>query len=277
MVHFTSFIHHDNGRKIFFQTWHPEGKSKATVLISHGYAEHSGRYEYAARYLTEKDYAVYAIDHYGHGQSDGIRADVPYFEIFTTDLYKLFTIAKKKEQNDIFLLGHSLGGAISAHLAIKYPDSLKGLIFSGAAIRVTADVSPFVKAVSSLIAALFPALPVVEFDVKGLSRDPEVVKNYLEDPLNYTGKVRARMGREMLRAETLTSSEALTKIKTPALILHGGDDRVVNPLCSTTLYNTISSTDKELVILQGLYHEILNSTEKDKIYKRITDWMDIHL
>lgn len=105
---------------------------------------------------------------------------------------------------------------------------------------------------------------MVEYDVKGLSRDPEVVKNYLEDPLNYTGKVRARMGREMLRAETLTSSEALTKIKTPALILHGGDDRVVDPLCSTTLYNAISSTDKELVILRGFTMKFLIQQKKIK-------------
>ena len=276
MTHLTSFIHHDNGRKVFFQTWHPDTKPKATVLIVHGYAEHSGRYEHVARYLTERGYAVYAPDHYGHGKSDGIRSDVPYFELFSTDLYKLYTIARNKEKNDIFLLGHSMGGAIGAHFAILYPDALKGLILSAPGIRVTADVSPFLKTISKGIAALFPALPVVAFDIEGISRNPEVIKKYREDPLNYTGKVRARMGRELMRVEKLTDEESLSKITVPTLLLHGGDDRVVNQECSRIIYNSISSTDKEIVILPGLYHEILNSSEKEAVMKRIADWLDSH-
>jgi len=133
------------------------------------------------------------------------------------------------------------------------------------------------KGLSRFIAALFPALPVVAFDVDGLSRNREVVKNYLNDPLNYTGKVRARMGRELLRVEKLTNEKALAGIKTPALILHGGDDRVVDPKCSRILYENISSEDKELVIFPGLYHEILNSDQKDEILKKIADWMDKRL
>ncbi len=276
MIHFTSFIHHDNGRKVFFQTWHPEGTPRATVLLAHGYAEHSGRYDHVAEFLTEKGYAVYAPDHYGHGHSDGIRGDVPYFEMFTTDLYKLYTIARNKEKNDIFLFGHSMGGAIGAHFAILYPDSLKGLILSGAGIRVTADVSPLLKTISSVIAAILPALPVVAFDLEGISRNQEVIQKYRDDPLTYTGKVRARMGRELLRVEKLTSTEALSKITVPVLLLHGEEDRVVNPECSKIIYNSVSSTDKELAVFPGLFHEILNSADKSIVLQRITTWLDSH-
>ncbi len=277
MIHLTSFIHHDNGRKVFFQTWHPEGTPKATVLLVHGYAEHSGRYEHVAQFLTDREYAVYALDHYGHGRSDGIRSDVPYFELFTTDLHKLYTIARNKEENDIFLLGHSMGGAIGAHFAIMYPDILKGLILSAPGIRVTAKVSPFLKTVSKIIAALFPAIPVVAFDREGISRNPEVIRDYEKDPLNYTGKVRARMGRELMRVEKLTSEESLSKITVPVLLLHGGDDRVVNEECSHIIYNSISSSDKEIVIFPGLYHEILNSSQKEAVMKRIGEWLDTHI
>ncbi len=276
MVHFTSFMHHDNGRKVFFQTWNPDTRSKATVLLVHGYAEHSGRYAHVAQYLTERGYAVYAPDHYGHGHSDGIRSDVPYFELFTTDLYKLYTIARNKEKNDIFLLGHSMGGAIGALFASLYPDALQGMILSAPGIRVTAHVSPVLKAVSKILAALFPALPLVAFDIEGISRDPAVIKAYMEDPLNYTGKVRARMGRELMRVENLTDKESLSKITVPALLLHGGSDRVVDQKCSRIIYDSISSSDKEITIFPGLYHEILNSTEKDTVMKRIADWLDSH-
>ena len=277
MNHFSSFINHDNGRKVFFQTWHPEGKPKATVLIVHGYAEHSGRYEYTAKFLTEQGFAVYAQDHYGHGKSDGIRADVPRFELFTADLYKLYTIAKNKEKNNIFLLGHSMGGAIGTHFAITYPDTLKGLILSGPGIRVTADVPPVLKTVSGIIAAVAPALPLVKFDFDGLSRDKKVIDAYLRDPLNYTGKARARMGRELLRVEKLTGEDALAKIDIPILLLHGGDDRVVDPECSRIIYDNVSSKDKEIMIFPGLYHEILNSGEKDSILKTISGWIEKRL
>lgn len=274
---FSSFINHDNGRKIFFQTWHPEEKPRATIIIAHGYAEHSGRYTYTAEYLVRQGFAVYAPDHYGHGKSDGTKADVPKFEVFTTDLYKLYTIAKNKEKNDIFLLGHSMGGAIGAHFAITHPDALKGIILSGPGIRVTTDVPPVMKALSKILAALFPALPVVKFDIEGISRNKDVIENYLNDPLTYTGKVRARMGRELLRVETLTSTERLSEISIPALILHGGDDRVVDPQCSRIIYDNISSEDKELIILPGLYHEILNSDKKDSILDTITEWINKRL
>ncbi len=277
MKRFSSFINHDNGRKIFFQTWHPEEKPKATIIIAHGYAEHSGRYTYTAEYLVRQGFAVYAPDHYGHGKSDGTKADVPKFEVFTTDLYKLYTIAKNKEKNDIFLLGHSMGGAIGAHFAITHPDALKGIILSGPGIRVTTDVPPVMKALSKILAALFPALPVVEFDIEGISRNKDVIENYLNDPLTYTGKVRARMGRELLRVENLTSAERLSEISIPALILHGGDDRVVDPSCSRIIYDNISSEDKELIILPGLYHEILNSDKKDSILDTITEWINKRL
>ncbi len=277
MKRFSSFINHDNGRKIFFQTWHPEEKPKATIIIAHGYAEHSGRYTYTAEYLVRQGFAVYAPDHYGHGKSDGTKADVPKFEVFTTDLYKLYTIAKNKEKNDIFLLGHSMGGAIGAHFAITHPDALKGIILSGPGIRVTTDVPPVMKALSKILAALFPALPVVEFDIEGISRNKDVIENYLNDPLTYTGKVRARMGRELLRVENLTSAERLSEISIPALILHGVDDRVVDPQCSRIIYDNISSEDKELIILPGLYHEILNSDKKDSILDTITEWINKRL
>ena len=277
MTNFSSFINHDNGRKVFFQTWHPEEKPKATVLIVHGYAEHSGRYRYTAEFLTKQGYAVYAQDHYGHGKSDGVRADVPRFELFTADLYKLYTIAKNKEKNDIFLLGHSMGGAIGVHFAITYPDALKGIILSGPGIRVTVDVPPVLKLISKIIAAAAPTLPLVKFDFDGLSRDKKVIEAYLNDPLNYTGKARARMGRELLRVEKLTGEDALAKIVTPILLLHGGDDRVVDPKCSRIIYDNVSSKDKEIIIFPELYHEILNSAEKDSILKTISGWIERRL
>ena len=264
-------------RKVFLRSWHPEDKSelKGVVLIAHGYAEHSGRYDYTAKYFTDKQYAVYAPDHYGNGKSDGVKADVPNFDLFVTDLqFVLKTIKKLENNKPVYLLGHSMGGAISTILASKEGDEIKGLILSGASIRIDGGVSDLVKSISKFIAVIVPYLPLVEFAVEGISKDPEVVETYKSDPYNYNGRVRARMGREMLRSEEIITKNLLSKITIPTLILHGEKDPLVNPECSRIINSNISSSDKEMRILENLYHEILNEPEKDEVLKIIGNWLD---
>ena len=273
----SSWLELKKGRKVFLRSWHPVNKMeiKGIVLIAHGYAEHSGRYDYTAKYFTDKQYAVYAPDHYGNGRSDGVKADVPDFNLFVTDLqFVLKTIKKLENNKPVYLLGHSMGGAISTILASKEGDEIKGLILSGASIRIDGGVSDLVKSISKFIAVIVPYLPLVEFAVEGLSRDPEVIETYKSDPYNYNGRVRARMGREMLRSEEIITEDLLSKITIPTLILHGEKDPLVNPECSRIINSNISSSDKEMRILENLYHEILNEPEKDEVLKIIGNWLD---
>ncbi|RKX85583.1 MAG: alpha/beta hydrolase [Spirochaetes bacterium] len=273
------YLERNKGRKLFLRTWKPDNtntKLKGIVLIAHGYAEHSDRYNYTAKYFTDNNYAVYAPDHYGHGRSEGVKADVPDFRIFVEDLFGVLSKIESTEKDiPIFLLGHSMGGAISTILASSAGNSLKGLILSGASIRIDGDVSNFVKSISKIIALIAPYLPLVDFAVEGISKDPEVVEAYKNDPYNYNGKVRARMGREMLRSEELITEQLLSKISIPTLILHGEKDPLVNTECSQIIYSNISSKDKEINILDNLYHEILNEPEKDEVLDLIGKWLDI--
>ncbi len=155
----TAFLKIKNGRNIFLRSWYPDDKSdlKGIILISHGYAEHSGRYNHTAEFFTNKQYAVYAPDHYGHGRSDGIKADVPNFNIFVSDLlFTLKEIKKIEADKPIYLFGHSMGGAIAIILASQAEDEIKGLILSGAAIRIDGGVSDTVKLISKFMAKLCP-------------------------------------------------------------------------------------------------------------------------
>ncbi|MDA3940580.1 MAG: lysophospholipase [Spirochaetia bacterium] len=272
------YLERNKGRKLFLRTWRPdntETKLKGVILIAHGYAEHSERYNYTADFFTNKNFAVYVPDHYGHGRSEGVKADVPDFRIFVEDLLSVLSKIQDLEKDiPIFLLGHSMGGAISTLLASGAGNNLKGLILSGAAIRIDGGVSNFVKSISKVIAFIFPLLPLVDFAIEGLSKDPEVIEAYKNDLFNYNGKVRARMGREMLRSEELITEELLSMISIPTLILHGKKDPLVNPECSQIIYSNISSSDKEIKILDNLYHEILNEPEKDEVLNIIGKWID---
>lgn len=281
MIIETSYLKRDKGRKLFLRTWKPDNTGtelKGVILIAHGYAEHSDRYSYTAEFFTKKSFAVYAPDHYGHGRSEGIKADVPDFRIFVEDLLSVLSKIQDTEKDiPVFLLGHSMGGAIATILASKEETNLKGLILSAASIRIDGGVSNFVKSISKVIAFLAPYLPLVNFAVEGISRDPEVIKAYKEDSYNYNGKVRARMGREMLRSEELITEQLLSKIVVPTLILHGEKDPLVNPECSQIIYSNISSKDKEMKLLDHLYHEILNEPEKDEVLNTIGNWLDTRI
>ncbi len=272
------YLERKKGRKLFLRIWKPENtetKLKGIILIAHGYAEHSERYDYTAEYFTNKNYAVYAPDHYGHGRSEGVKADVPDFRVFVEDLLTVLSKIQIREKNiPVFLLGHSMGGAISTILASGTGNNIKGLILSGASIRIDGGVSNFVKSISKIIAFITPYLPLVDFAVEGISKDPEVVEAYKNDLLNYNGKVRARMGREMLRSEELITEKLLSRISVPTLILHGNKDPLVNPECSQIIYSNISSKDKEIFVLENLYHEILNEPEKDEVLDIIGKWLD---
>ncbi len=259
---------------IFAQSWRPAGAPRAALLIAHGLAEHSGRYRHVAEYFARLDYAVYALDHRGHGQSGGVRADVVHFEDYLADLKVFQGIVQDREPGrQVFLIGHSMGGGIATLFAARYGADLAGLITSGASIKVTGDVPPLLICLSKVIAAIAPRLPVVPLDTEAVSRDPEVVARYRSDPLNYLGKVRARMGVQLLRAAGLIADE-LPNITLPALILHGTADRLTDPAGSQMIYDRIGSSDKTLRFYEGLYHEVFNEPEQEQVLADVAGWLE---
>lgn len=67
--------------------------------------------------------------------------------------------------------------------------------------------------------------------------------------------------------------DSVNTYKYPCLILHGGGDQIVTPDSSKYFFEHISSTDKQLKIYEGLYHEILNEPEKDTVIEDINFWI----
>lgn len=265
------------GCNIFCQSWRPAGEPRAVLLIAHGLAEHSGRYDHVARYFAGRGYAVYALDHRGHGHSEGVRADVVRFEDFITDLKTFLGLVTEREPGKgVFMIGHSMGGAIATLFAARHGSELDGLITSGAGVKVGGDTSPLLIGFSRLVAAVAPRLPVVVLEAAAVSRDPEVVARYRSDPLNYLGKVRARMGVQLLRGGELALEE-LSQIELPVLILHGTADRLADPEGSRMIYDGVRSTDKTLKFYDGLYHEIFNEPEQEQVLADVTAWLEARL
>jgi acylglycerol lipase len=246
---------------IYFQSWIPENKAKAVLLIAHGFAEHSGRYGNVVNYFVPGGYAVYALDHRGHGLSEGERAHVDDFKEYIKDLRTFFNIVRKENPQDkIFLIGHSMGSVIALLYSIEYQQELAGLVTSGGGLVKPGDPP------------LPPRKPGEALPTNMLSRDPAVIKAYENDPLVYHGPIPTgfAMGGTIGKLYDM-----VPKIKLPALIMagNGGADGAR----SRILYEQIGSKDKTLKLYEGLLHEIFNEPEHPQVLADLEKWLMVHI
>jgi acylglycerol lipase len=265
----TQFVKAFDGTTIFI-TKDGVPNPQAVVVIVHGLAEHSGRYDYVTQKLMENQFSVYRSDHRGHGKSGGVRGDNDDLDKYLKDTDLVVSLAVQDHPGkSVFMLGHSMGGLIAAAYGAVHGSKLKGQILSGAAVDFNPLFDQLKETYTEAIGSeLMPnALGAV------VCRDPEVVKAYEDDPL-------------VLKAITLRLlyttfiqgigwlHNSIPNYQIPCLILHGGNDLIVPNSASQWFYDHIGSQDKTLKIYPECYHEILNEREeKDQVIADIVHWI----
>jgi acylglycerol lipase len=248
---------------------------RAILLLQHGFGEYAERYVkwYSALIprLLDIGVSVYAFDLEGHGRSPGRRA--------LTDIERAVSdhlAARRKlaaQRLPIFLFGHSLGGIVTATSVLQQPD-VDGVILSSGALYVKSNA--FVRALSPAIARIAPALPLVALNPRGISRDTEVVRAFMADPLIYHGAMPAR-----LATSVLLTSEAnwprYSRWHAPTLAIHGTADTFTSPEGSRRLIAAIASQDATLHLVEGGYHELLNDTGREETLQVVLTWLEKRL
>jgi alpha-beta hydrolase superfamily lysophospholipase len=274
MLHTTHSLQTDDGLTLHTESWLPDATPKALLLLVHGYGEHLGRYRHVAAYFVGKGYAVFAIDHRGHGQSEGLRAYVERFDQFITDLHRYVVQIKGAHAGlPLFMLGHSMGALISLAYTAQHQVELKGLIVSGAPVNADANVSPLLITVGNVLTNVIPKMPFLSFgSMDILSRDPAVPAAFNADPLTWKQPMRIRLGTEINNTAARVRA-ALPSFRLPLLILHGADDKMVAPSGSQVGYEMAGSTDKTLKLYPGLRHEIMNEPEQGNVFADIEVWI----
>jgi len=262
---------------IYYQAWLPDGNVKAVLLVIHGVAEHTGRYMNIVNHFVPLGYAIYGLDHLGHGKSDGQRVYVDCFEDYTEPLETFFNMVKGWQPGKpIFILGHSMGGLIETYYLLDHQEDFAGAIISAPGIKVSDTISPMTITMGKLLSRITPKAGLLALDASAVSKDPAVVNAYVTDPLVYTGKLTARLAAEMLRAMTRVTAEA-GKISLPIIIVQGKADKLVDPAGSQMLYDKASSKDKTLKMYPGLYHEVFNEPEREQVLADVEKWLELHL
>jgi len=237
----------------------------------HGYAEHSGRYEAMALWFAEHGCAVHAYDQRGHGRSEGARCHVDRFEQYLDDLaVVLDAVRSEHPELPITLVGHSMGGLITlAFLASRKP-RVANSVTSGAALSI-GGVSPVRVALARAARRVLPRLAIGSgIDPEGLSRDPDVVRRYLADPL-IVRTMTTSLGAELLTAAPKTAALA-AEIEVPLLVLHGEDD----PICPVDGSRVFQAAvpGAALRTYPGLRHEIFNEPEREAVWQDVLRWLE---
>jgi acylglycerol lipase len=262
---------------IFYQAWLPEENVRAVLLLVHGLGEHSGRYRNVVNHFVPLGYAVYALDHIGHGKSDGRREYVERFDDYTDTLSSYLEMVKTWQRDKpIFLLGHSMGGTIAAYYLLDHQAEFRGAIISAPAVKVGDSVSQATIIVGRALSRIAPTMGLIALDVNGISRDPGVVKAYVNDPLVFHGKTPARLAAEFLSAMQRITAEA-SEISLPFIIVQGANDTLVDPSGAQMLFDKASSEDKTLKIYEELYHEVFNEPERERVLMDVENWLESQL
>lgn len=244
---------------------------RAHLVFVHGYAEHAGRYDTFGKRLNDKNISLTAYDQRGFGQSDGLIAYIARFDHLINDLEEVLSTIHS--DSPLFIMGHSMGGLVVTTYAIdKDTSKISGIISSSGALELDPNLSPILQKLAPILGFLFPKLKTEPLDKTYLTRSPENLENYMNDPLIYLKGTRARTGAEMLKKIKSTSTR-FNEVKVPLLVLHGDADRLTMPGGSQKLYDQSHSEDKTLKLYPGLYHELVFEPEGKEVVNDVLSWI----
>lgn len=267
-----------DGHSLFWKAWLPEGTPKAALHIIHGYAEHIDRYQNVVDELVPAGYALFGNDHRGHGRSDGKRGHVNSFQEFIEDekLFRDEVIKRKYPEIPYFILGHSMGSLIALNFVEQFPGDAKGLVLSGTGSGPGSEIGKPILYLTKILSRILPGISVKSpLPPEFISRDPDVVKAYTQDPLVYN-VITPRLA-EQMNTYTAVGADNAGKITIPSLIQYGSIDTSFSG--QERLYDLIGASDKTIKRYEGLKHEVYNELPDDRamVLKDLHEWLDGHL
>jgi alpha-beta hydrolase superfamily lysophospholipase len=274
----------NSGVAIAFYEW-PVASPKAVIQIAHGLGEHARRYDEMAAVLNRAGFSVYADDHRGHGQTGlgqieskqikrlgnlgpgGMDAAYKQVADFTT------LIKKENPGEPLVLLGHSWGSFIAQKIINKKSEMYDAVILSGSALTMPGYIATgdFNKVWKKL-----PGSTGYEW----LSRDVEVQKKFVADPLTFLAAAMQVLGvKNSLKMFGKPSKAVRSDL--PILVQVGETDPIGGEYSNKALvdaYRKNSGTqDIELFVYHDARHEIYNELNKDEIIADLISWINTRI
>jgi alpha-beta hydrolase superfamily lysophospholipase len=266
-----------DGLKLHLREW-PCPDARGTVLIVHGLGEHIGRYEHVAAQLRRAGRHVVGYDQRGHGLSEGRRGALASSDSLLRDLAMVIDAVRLQWPGPLVLLGHSMGGLVAARLAAagvedpkpRWHRSVDGLVLSSPALDP--GMSGAQKLLLSVLGPLAPNLAVGNgLNPDWISRDPAVVKAYIDDPLVHD-RITPRLARFIVDSGEFVRASA-ARWRVPTLLLYAGSDRCVAPAGSAAFAEAAPKSMVQTQAFQPLFHEIFNEPEQAGVFAVLAAWL----
>ncbi|KAL6853628.1 hypothetical protein ACP4OV_019657 [Aristida adscensionis] len=278
------FIVNSRGNRLFTCRWTPRKlEPKALVFICHGYgSECSISMGDTAARLVNSGYAVFGIDHEGHGKSSGPKGYISDFGDVVKDCSDYFKSVCEKPENRYrkrFLYGFSMGGTVVLQLHRKDPLYWDGAVLLSPMCKISDDMRPPPVVVTALkmICAVAPSWRVIPAPdmIDKVCKDPQYKKEIRSNPYMYRGKMALQTGRELLTV-SLDIEKNLHEVSLPFLVLHGEDDVVADPSGSKLLQERASSRDKTLKLYPGMWHVLMGERPEDveRVFAAVISWLE---
>jgi len=300
-----------DGSGISIREWvpPPEVNTKATLQLTHGIAEHSGRYDRFGRFLASNGYRVYASDLRGHGlsvgQSELGKASVHFWADTAADMKQLLDLMHAENPNvPRFAFGHSLGSALTQWHIQNWGSMLKGAILCGTfgsfpgmntsqlneavetmrPLAYSAETSDQISAVFVNLLDDFNKASGPNF--KGCdwqTSDQGEIDRFLRDPLNgkpFCNRMMYGVLQGILQPWTPENEQRIPK-DLPILITCGTRDPVGSMTASVRAlierYRQYGVKDLSHIFYEGARHEPLNDFCREQMYADVVSWLDGHL
>ncbi len=264
-----------DGLGLFYQAWLPDDAPKAAIVAIHGAGDHGSRFAWLAERLAGSGYAIYAPDLRGHGRSQGQRGFIRRWSEYDSDLRATIDHVRDQDgQAPLFLMGHSLGGLLVLEYATRRADGLAGVAAISPGLRP--QFPRWKVALARVLTKMMPRLRLdAGFDIDGLSRDLEVMREHHADTLRWS-KGSIRLGTEVLDTVGWLFAHA-NELSVPVCLFHGTADRLVPPDGTRDFFARLGAADKQLREYEGGYHIPWLDTNREELLADLQGWLADHL
>jgi len=270
----TGYLKSNDQTALFYRHYEVENQ-KATVLLIHGFGEHSGRYAHVIDRLRNEGFGVLCIDFRGHGLSKGKRGYIELFQHYEEDVKAAIKFVQNKQspKTKIFILAHSMGALVCLRLIAKMNNTIDGLVLSSPLFALKTPFPPWKKCAINLLAKICPNFPV-KSTIKGinLTTDQNIAKSYDSDPL-VLKTIPVRTVSQLIAGYEAASNIAPI-IRHPFFMQISGLDPVVDPKAAQAWLKNINNKDATIKFYPEFLHEIYNETRKEEAINDFIVWLN---
>jgi alpha-beta hydrolase superfamily lysophospholipase len=254
---------------LYTESFVPPVTPRGIVVITHGYAEHCGRYREVAHVIVRAGWAVWSYDVRGHGRSPGERGYIERFAIYLDDFAAMRAAARALvgPGAPMILLGHSHGSLITLRaLTDDRPPEAAGAILSSPFLALRLRIPGYRRLLASVASRLAPKLAQPNaLRVEDLTRDKAKQAERTADKLCFDVAT-ARWFTEALAAQDHVFAHA-ARVKLPTTWLVGGDDPITDPARSQAVAARIPGARYH--DLAGMRHEVFNEIERGQVFSEL--------